>query len=512
MGCSKFGRELYTGALCLLCIFLSVLSMHLNIFGISHVLYRVLFSAVFGIALILFSVLFFRKKDGRSVLPCSVENLFLGISLILGLFYTFFMPLLHLPDELGHFYRVLSLLQGDFFCAPTGEALLPVPVIPYLSGAASQEMVWANASYCLTESAPTMVSIVNQCLYLPLCYILQVIGVGIPYIFTRNSLVLILSGRLVSGLFCTLIIYCAIKLIPAGKTYLALIALMPINLQERFSMSVDNITFAVCVFVLALCLHLRSKSSVSRKDLILLYGSLLLLASCKVVYFLLALLVLLIPSCAFSSLKQGRIHKCCAVILTAVVSLGWLTVASSYLDATKAGGNASEKLLYMILHPLSYLTVILRTQYYWILEKHFMNGTVGSHLGLMDIQIPAYIVWILYALLFAAVFLDWNTHRTKDVPMGILLIATSLLIVLAIFSSLYVQWTSGDPASIFTIEGLQGRYYAPILPAAICGLLYIFPRKEALWQTKTDCPEGSLLLLLFVLHLPVVTTLFQFAA
>ncbi|MCR4588741.1 MAG: DUF2142 domain-containing protein [Lachnospiraceae bacterium] len=441
------------------------------------------------------------------------EYLFLILSLILGPLYTIFMPLLHLPDELGHFYRVLTLLQGDLFCLPDGEALLPVPVLPYLSGEGSQAMLWSHTSWSLNDAAPTMVSVVNQCLYLPLCYLFQVIGVGIPYLFTHNSIVLLFSGRLVSGLVCTLLIYQAIRLMPVGKHYLALLALMPINLQERFSLSVDNITFAVCVLLIALCLHLRYEPSVSKGKLGLLYATLLFLSSCKVVYFLLALLVLLIPSDHFASKQKGHLHKLCALGMTCVISLGWLIFAGTYLDATKAGANAGEKVVYALSHPFRYLAVILRTQYYWILDRNYINDTVGKYLGLMDIEVPTYAVLVLYVLLIAALFLDYLQNNKRDIPASILLMGTELLIVLAILSSLYVQWTSGAPAQIGTIEGVQGRYYAPIFPAFFAGVLLLLPKINRHNHTEKDL-SGILWILfaiLFLMQLPVLYHLYHFA-
>ena len=45
--------------------------------------------------------------------------------------------------------------------------------------------------------------------------------------------------------------------------------------------------------------------------------------------------------------------------------------------------------------------------------------------------------------------------------------------VVLVMSSLYVQWTQGEPESIEVISGIQGRYFLPILPVLYCALTEI---------------------------------------
>ena len=58
-------------------------------------------------------------------------------------------------------------------------------------------------------------------------------------------------------------------------------------------------------------------------------------------------------------------------------------------------------------------------------------------------------------------FTDNNIKEHLNKKQMAFVIAISLIIILLVFTSLFVQWT---PIASDVIEGVQGRYFLPILP------------------------------------------------
>lgn len=74
-------------------------------------------------------------------------------------------------------------------------------------------------------------------------------------------------------------------------------------------------------------------------------------------------------------------------------------------------------------------------------------------------------------MLFYKIYYREKAKRERaDYLAEAVMVVVSLSIVLLIATSLYMQWTD-IAASTYSIEGLQGRYFLPILPLLCCGFL-----------------------------------------
>jgi hypothetical protein len=82
-------------------------------------------------------------------------------------------------------------------------------------------------------------------------------------------------------------------------------------------------------------------------------------------------------------------------------------------------------------------------------------------MAFINIRLPEFLYIIYFFLLLYAIYSETNANITisKEQRIGILII--SLLYFIAIFTTLYLTYTSvADP----TIDGVQGRYFIPITP------------------------------------------------
>lgn len=412
-------------------------------------------------------ILFFRKKAGEKLVR--PENTFAVLSIPLCLLYLFFVPIFQVPDEVNHYVRSYGIVHGYFLIPSDGQMPIPENLIPLPWYSYTPYILFKNFIMQIDGSKTILHDNVNMALYSPVSYVLQAFGVGLGEFLTHNTYVMVAFGSIVNAVGCTVIIYYAIKYIPYGKGILLFLALTPMALQERVSLSVDAITFSMVVAMLAYCLYMRvNRKQMNKKQLFLLYLIMLMTASCKVVYFIVAALVLIIPWECFGSKKKSIFHKGVGIALVFLVSFGWLLIAGKYLQYTRGGGETAEKIAYIFKNPGRYLYIM--DKMVWQEGVEFLNQMIGSKLGSMNIIINSCLIMILVVLLCRFLFCERDQRAQPDYFSSLILVGIGTGSILLIFTSLYIQWTD-FAASTYEIEGLQGRYFLPILPYLLCAYI-----------------------------------------
>src|SRR5699024_683445 len=282
---------------------------------------------------------------------------------------------------------------------------------------------------------------------------LQSLSIGIISIVTKNVLLIFYGSRILVGILCTLIIYYSIKYIPVGKEVLAICSLLPMNVAERASLSADGFTYTVVIALFSFVIYsLRNENNITNKMKVMMYILVFFLASCKVIYFILGFLVLLIPNKKFGSKLKG-------------VSVGWLKIASRYLVNTNGGATSSGKVMFMLKHPFNYIEIMNNTLWKNIFA-HIEQMIVGP-LGALNIEINSGILILLLIVLVRYCVFDFKLNL-RVLFIWILCLANVLLI----YTSLYVQWTPAlnGVFQITEIIGIQVRYFLPILPIMMVSL------------------------------------------
>ncbi|MDE7285831.1 MAG: DUF2142 domain-containing protein, partial [Lachnospiraceae bacterium] len=96
--------------------------------------------------------------------------------------------------------------------------------------------------------------------------------------------------------------------------------------------------------------------------------------------------------------------------------------------------------------------------------------------------------------------------KQADYLAETVLLCLSLGIILLIATSLYIQWTDIS-ASTYAIEGLQGRYFLPVLPLICCGFL------SARGDEREELLEcGSAVTGLYVINILVLMDVVSFSS
>ena len=400
----------------------------------------------------------------------SPEWFFLIIYISLEIMYLTVIPLSSTPDETEHWLRAYGISQGDFVpeTNDAGEGGSYVPSnITYMwnrSGSRIKDM----KDNLMMEASPDreFLTYSNTALYSPLTYAPQTIGIGLARLICNKPYLWAYAGRVTNMLTVGLIIFAAIRISPIGKNIIATLTLLPINMYESASLSGGAFTYAVTVLLISyvLWLRYRKQGEMTKKEKLLLYLLLLFTASCKIVYVPFVLMAFAVPPEKLGDRKQYRFHIACAAIMILLASLGWMSISRRYLIEYKPGVDSIAQMKFVLMHPFNYVQTIINTVMYsgeWIIKTFFAASlgyfNVGTNLLMMMISAVNLIyICVTDKLVIRTAEKEGNNKHI----LPVMLLVSSLISALLVFTSEYVQWT---PYQDKSVDGLQGRYFLPVL-------------------------------------------------
>ena len=87
-------------------------------------------------------------------------------------------------------------------------------------------------------------------------YLPQIIGVLFAEFLSLNYEQILLVGRLFALLWYCLVIFWAVKLMPFGKVFLLIAAILPMTMQQVVSYNYDSVLIGICFLAIAYLLNL----------------------------------------------------------------------------------------------------------------------------------------------------------------------------------------------------------------------------------------------------------------
>ena len=189
-----------------------------------------------------------------------------------------------------------------------------------------------------------------------------------------------------------------------------------------------------------------------------------LLSLCKQVYFVLSLMLLLVPARKLRGVPRRALLLAGLVALQLAATVVWTDLAIKDHPALHAGSNPAEQMALVLGDPLRMIGVLLRT--HRVYGSFYLSSFVGN-LGWLDVALPH---WLIVSYLFVALI----SSIFFGIPRGILK-ASHRLLLLAIAASAwsmvlgyhYLIWTKvGAPV----IDGGMGRYLIPLSPLAFLAI------------------------------------------
>ncbi len=433
-----------------------------------------------------------------------IVRIFLCIYAMLGVLFFVAVPLYGTPDELAHYERIYGITEGRIIAdvAESGEggSLLPANIVEGNYDRDTTLSSNRNGFSIVASEEEAFITYGNTAYYSPLTYMPQIIGVRLARFFSDKLYIAAYAGRIFGFITVGLMLARAIHLLPFGREIVFVIGLFPITVQEAVSLSGDAFTLAVATYFTAYAVHAMCDSGgLSKGEIAEGFLLLLFLGGCKFIYVPLAILLLIVPADRFGGRQKKIIMGIVALLMLAAECFGWLAVTGRYMDyAFREGVNVIAQREVILAQPLQFLGIYAATLGENL--SYLLTGMTASHLGIYNVEPPIWISRLGLIALLAAAFVSWEkdwgkkqTASSKKASLKpaqiICMLLVTILIAILIGISLYLQWT---PVGAQRIEGIQGRYFLPILPAfmlAVTNLLHLIPatlsmRRDILYRTS----------------------------
>lgn len=424
--------------------------------------------------------------------PLPPDRFFLLSGLLFGLVLVFVTPPFQVPDEPAHLYRAWSVAEGKLVI-PRGQgpvgAELPAS-LPRLAWALTGDLpgnpeakikrreilAWLDSP--LDPAERIFVGFPNTALYTFVPYVPQAVAFGAGRILDAPPLASFYGARLANLLVSTLLIAFAIRQAPALRWLLATVALTPMAVFERASISADAVTMAAGFVLAAVAARLAWGEEPTENERRRFFGVLILAAAilclCKPAYVPLVAAAFLIPA---ARLPWGR-REPAFVLYIALVGLAFAAgMANARIGQTLvregAGVDPQAQIRDALAEPGRFLGIVARD---YLVEHggRYFAQMVGQ-LGWLETKLPMAFLMLYLGMIAAIGLADGGEVRVAAWQRGILLLAAVGTLVL-LSASQYAIWT---PYGADRVEGLQGRYFLPVAPVA--AWLFLVPwRRPAL--------------------------------
>lgn len=423
----------------------------INYTGIPFISKRsILIYSLLFLLTILITIVLYKAKKGN----WKIEKIFLFFGLILGSFYSIIIPVGNVPDEAAHFWRVYEISELKIFPETDSEGntgiYIPnnlkksVHVFSKYDGLIGELTTQASDSYDLEKTPADS--------YSPLNYIPQTIGVWISKILNLPIIPTIYISRVFNMIICVIVLYYCIKYIPIMKKIVFLIAMLPMTMQLISSVSADGSIICAGTALITFVLYSQKKMKrlINWRDLLLLLTLCLILVISKPMYALLCPILFWIPKARFSSNK----HKIITIISIGIISFS-LVLVRLFLTPTEAKFDSSIQYNFILSNPINYLLILFSNAI--LAPEQFINSTIGKNLEWFSVELYSPYILTIF-ILFVILCLE---HETKiKGSFKAFAFFSFFSIVFATFSAMFIQWTTPGET---IIEGVQGRYFIPIL-------------------------------------------------
>ena len=429
--------------------------------------------AVFILALLLsaYYIIFIRRSK--------IEKVYITTAMLIGTLYMILLQPGTIPDEYAHIdtaytYSNVIMLKG--FKTDNGGILKRKDDVTnwYLVTKPSMDTFKELFAHMkLIAENTELVEVSNNFIKTaPYLYLPSSLGITLARILRLGTVPLFYLGRLFNFMFFIFMTYIAIKKIPFGKIILFVVSLYPITMQQAVSFSYDAVVNGLAFCFIGYCLNVAyCEKMPTKKDLVMLCLVGVFLAPAKYIYVGICLLLLLIPKEKFQSRKNKAIYLAVFAISAVALFLAFNFLAFNLLNIINRlavqvsciEGIPPYSFDYILKNPLGTLKLIVNT--ICVKGDFYIAGAIGL-LGWFNITLP-WVIILGYIILF--IFSCWRMKDERQyISTSSKLLITFVIIsvfILALLSMMLI-WT---PNTYPYIEGVQGRYFIPIIP--LVGLL-----------------------------------------
>lgn len=414
-----------------------------------------------------------------------LPELYLAIALVVTLLLSLLTPAFYVPDEEHHAERALVIAQGQWEIQPSSQGVggrvndgvlaLAAPTNAVLShlmstyskasqypdGRFSEETVRQQAA-ARWSSTSTFTNFQNVAIYPPTLYLPQLAGWMLGQHAQLSVLNSLRLARLIVALCAIALGWFALRLASAGwRPALFCLLLLPTVLSLNASCAQDAMLFSLASLAMALLSRaLAERRTQTLLELLVTTLALLLCIGDRTPYVLL-LFALFLPVLESQSARAKRfLAPSIAIGLALLVTLLWHHAILAVEVFKQQGSDPAVQLAFLKSHPLQGLS--------WIVIGTLKAAPGLAAKGVFVIGMnDAFPPRAVYMLLFLGALGVLFLHRGQALRTlaGRLLVATVLFaIMFGVSLAAYLMW---NPVASHAVNGLQSRYYLPLIPFAL---------------------------------------------
>ena len=434
-----------------------------------------------------------------------------------GLVYLLILPAFSAPDEINHFaaaYKVSNQMLLQQATNEEGYVLIRVGDAGEYDKFPGKE-TYKKIYEKLFDFSNTEATLVVEREALDagggvLSHLPGAIGITVARLLKLNKSMLLILGRLMGLMFYCFCLYWAVKKMPFGKMVFFVVSMFPMMLEESSSFGYDLMVNGCVFFTIAYIANLiYEKEQVTIRDIVIVSLLLFTFAPCKIVYIFVAGMWILIPKEKFinKKMKKEKFKLISTIIIifsilapNILINLSRVSKISSSSGvifwANERGYGISD-----ILENIPYsIYVFLKT----LIEngEFYLKTLVGQRLGWLEIPVSQFTIMGFLVILFLEFFRGKKQYVIKS-KERICYGSIAVVISLAIIASMWLAWT---PISYDVIEGVQGRYFLPVIP-----LIYLTVANNEKIKIKSDMNVNIIMLCLLNVYavLDILTMTFS---
>ncbi len=396
------------------------------------------------------------------------KNIFLLVTSIVGVMMLFMITPGNVPDEYSHYIR--SYVDSVSISKEWKDnAKMPVSIndlmekftynrhstkIKYSAESYMTELLKSNDYDTLKKSniGYENTKYLSFLPYLP-STIINVIGrnLRLPVFIT------FMLCRLINLIVSTMLCYMAIAISPRFKKIFALIAILPIFMQQAIGVDMDYLTDSVAILLIAIILKYRFEDiNLGIKDLICIAMVGISLGLCKFGYFPLLILIFMIPNKKFANKKVAIIFKLSLILIPIIISY-----FANFSAVSNPNTNETEKytIKTVLLNPINSAKVCVKT-----LIGRFADDSLSKQIDGFGWSTKSQLklsLWVLASVYIICLFSDNEESQYLTKKDRIVMLGIFSFIYLILYGIAFTEWTSIISDEI---TGLQARYFIPILP------------------------------------------------
>lgn len=376
----------------------------------------------------------------------SGQRLFAITACALGILFAAVTPPFKVPDESNHFFRAEAIARGRLAARRGAPDAANIPQGLKTLVFVVRDLHDFRMARVLPLEPVKEPRVEFPAFYTPLPYVPQALAAAACNAFNVRPLIAFYAGRLATLAAAIALLAAAMRVAPALDSIIAAVALLPMSLFLFASWSADAVTIALAILMTAMVLADREV------PLAAMTVTALALSLCKPAYFLIPLMILI------TSKSRGRIASVIgATAVGTAVSFLWAHI-TYFPQRRPMPVDAAEQLRCILAEPIRFARVELHDLA--LNGASYIEQMIGR-LGLMDVKLPPALTLFELLLLVAAGITGGVVMSRGSRAMAMVIVIAS---VFGIVLTQYLVWSviCGD-----TIEGVQGRYFLPVLPLAL---------------------------------------------